>query len=626
MGQGRRGFTLVAGTAILAITCLPYLINYLGTPPGASYVWAVGFLPDTLGNLMFSRQAAEGRFLFADLFTSEPHAPSFFNPFFLALGWFQGVTGLFPPLALQLFRLLAGALLVTGVHRLCLRLFHGTPERRFAFLAVMLAGGLGFLAPFFPSFGMSADIHGPEITVFSSLYQQAHFTAALAIIAFMTVLFISAIERGSMVRATGAGLLYLLLVSIHPYDAPVPVVAGALWLALRSRLNDTPPPWKPFLLFAILPLPIILYDYSLIDSVPVFREFYRDGLVARPWPIADYLLGWAFAIPFAAIGAVRAWKSRESAWLFPLSWVAVTPLLMLLPTPSARRVVEGFPVFLSLLAVRGIMPLRPFASPLRRTFLYAGLAVASLSQVYVMARDVYTASISLQPGRQMVSLHEGLMSLTITGRMERLFAGSPWHRGVIYNEADRYYLPNDLLKILGEMPASGGAVLSVHETGLLIPILAGRTVYSGHFGETLRYRSKNAAIRAFMNGEMSDEARRVFLADSGIGLLLWEPRLERQGRWRPGGKSWLKQVSRSGNYALYRVSDLPPSFRYSMENRRYEFAYFNLLAEGLTNMEEGHFTPAVESFTRILSIRADDKQAAELGRRAAFLAGTRRPN
>ena len=622
MKPGRRGYTFFAGMAILGVTCIPLLINALGTPLGASFIWAVGFLPDTIGNLMFSRQAAQGHLLFTDLYTSEPHPDSFFNPLFLALGWLQAATRLFPPLALQLLRLLAGVFLLTGVHRLCLRLFHGTPERRFAFLAVMLTGGLGFLAAVFPRFGMSADIRGPEITTFFSLYHQAHFTAALAIIAFMAVLFISAIERGSIPHAVGAGALYLALVSFHPYDAPVPVAAGALWILLRSRLNGSPAPWKPLIAFALLPLPVLIYDWHIVNSVPVFREFYREGLVARPWPATDYLLGWAFALPFAVIGAIRVVRTRESAWLFPLSWVLVTPFLMFLPTPSARRVVEGFPLFLTLLAARGVMSLRPFASPFRRTVLYAGLVLASLSSLYVMARDVFAASASRQPARQMVTLHEGVLSIPASGKFGRFFAGTPWYRGLIFNEADRYYLPDDFLKVLKVLPSLPGAsaVFCVHETGLFIPILAGRPVFTGHFGETLRFREKNAAVHAFMDAGMSDEARRLFLADNGIALVFWELRMERMGKWRPAGKKWLKEEIRAGAYALYRVAPLAAMTDYTMEHLRSESGYFISLAGGIMNLDEGYFDAAVESFSRMLALRTDDRKAEELGRRAQDLA------
>ena len=622
MIKHRRGFTLAVGTAILVATCIPLLLNALGTPSGGVFVWAVGFLPDTIGNLMFARQAAEGSFLFADLYTSEPHTASLFNPLFLMLGWFQGVTGLSPTLALQLLRLCSGVLLLAGIYRMTTRLFNSTPERRFVFLAVMLTGGLGFLAFIFPAFGSSADIRGPEITTFFSLYHQAHFTVALALITFMAVLFISAIERCSIPHSIGAGFLYLLLISVHPYDAPIPVVAGLLWIVLRWKLNDTPIPWKPFVVFALIPLPIIVYDWHLVNSIPVFREFYQDGLVAKPWPLSDYILGWAFAIPFALVGAVRIIKSRESAWLFPLSWVMVTPILVFLPTPSARRVLEGFHLFLSLIAVRGILSLRPFASPARRSALYICLAVASLSSVYVMARDVYAAAFSRSLSRQSVQLHEGVMSIPVAGKYDRFFAGTPWMRGLIINEADRYYLPADLLKmisVLAESKHSKETVLAIHETGLFIPIYSGMKVFTGHFGETLRFRSKNAAIRALISGEMSDEARRYFLADSGISYIVWEPRMERLGKWRPAGKPWLTSKYRAGAYTLYKIAPPPPIMEYSRERLRNEFEYFTSIAEGQRNIDEGNFPGTMDSLRRALSIRENDKKAMQLVKRAAEL-------
>ena len=214
------------------------------------------------------------------------------------------------------------------------------------------------------------------------------------------------------------------------------------------------------------------------------------------------------------------------------------------------------------------------------------------------------------------------MSIPVSGKYDRFFAGTPWMRGLIINEADRYYLPSDLIKVfsvLAESKHSNETVLAIHETGLLIPIYSGMKVFTGHFGETLRFRSKNAAMRALVNREMSDEARRYFLADSGISHIVWEPRMERLGKWRPTKKPWLTIEFRAGAYTLYKIAAPPPIMEYSRDRLRNEFEYFSSIAEGQMNIDEGNFPGTVDSLRRALAIRENDKKAMDLVKRAAEL-------
>src|SRR6185436_530631 len=155
-------------------------------------------------------------------YTAEPHPARFFNPLFLAQGWLQRLTGLGPGAVFQLTRLAAALALFTALLRLIATLFPAEAERRAAFLLVCCSGGLGFLAPWFPACGTSADINGAEMTTFFSFYQQAHFTVALALIAVMARALPEALATGSLRAACAAGTAHLLLDAVHPYDAPLP--------------------------------------------------------------------------------------------------------------------------------------------------------------------------------------------------------------------------------------------------------------------------------------------------------------------------------------------------------------------------------------------------------------------
>jgi len=604
-------FVILAALAILAVTCLPYLYGAHLAPSGTRFIWAVGFLPDTLGNLMFSRQAADGRLLFSNLFTAEPHPARLFSPFFLLVGWLQALTGAFPPLVLQAFRLAAGLALAGAVYLLCSRLFAIPAERKTAFLAVLLTGGPGFLSLLHPFFHRAADVRGAEMATFFSLYQQAHFTAALALIVLSTLALLRAAEERSLRWAAIAGALYFGLVSVHPYDAAVPAIAALAWAILRRALSPTGGagrsfPLLPLAVFLLFPLPLVLYDAWVVGYVPVFREFAREGLVSKPWPAFDYILGWIFALPFAVAGLAAIFRRREAAWMFPAAWVLVTPLLLFLPIPASRRQLEGFHLFLTLVAFRGVMTLNPFATRARRALLTAGMVLAGLSSVYIMARDMYSLDVASRPERRQIHMEDGTLIFPFHGSADRLFAGSPWLGGLYTNGADGYFVSKDLLAALAWMRTGLGpddAVLCSHETGLLVPVFSGRRVVTGHFGETLNFRSKNLAVRAFSDEVISSQSRKLLLEMLGARAFLWEPRMEQPDGWEPGGSSWGQPAWKSGGFVVYRVTSRSRGDDYQERRYRAEISCAMFKADGIARIAAGDYPGAVLCFKLALQAR-----------------------
>src|SRR6185503_8755608 len=118
-----------------------------------------------------------------------------------------------------------------------------------------------------------------------------------------------AVETGSWRAGLKAGLCHLLLDTIHPYDAPVPLAVGSVYAGWtwmnRQHKTDHPFPFFPVSLFFFIPVPLLLYNAWLTLFVPVYADFAREGLVAKPWPALDYALGYAFLLP-PAIHGVRA--------------------------------------------------------------------------------------------------------------------------------------------------------------------------------------------------------------------------------------------------------------------------------------------------------------------------------
>ena len=79
---------------MVAVTSLPYLLNFFSTPAGYRYTWILPPYPeDSLAYQAWSQQAAHGRLLFQIKYTALPHAAFLFHPFFLVAGWMSALLG-----------------------------------------------------------------------------------------------------------------------------------------------------------------------------------------------------------------------------------------------------------------------------------------------------------------------------------------------------------------------------------------------------------------------------------------------------------------------------------------------------------------------------------------------------
>jgi len=615
-----RRFVVAASAAAIAVSTAPRLWGALSAPPGTRFGWGVGFLPDTLGNLIFVRQAASGSFLFADTYTAEPHPALIFHPLFLLVGWLQRLTALQPGLLLEVVRLAAAAALLHALTEAGRRLFAGGSGRRALLLLALTGGGLGFLAPAVRAFAGSADVEGAEMMTFFSLYQQPHFVLALVFLAWAVMHFADAVETGSARSARLAASFHFLLGAVHPYDIPVTATAAAAAAVFARR---RPFAWRPLVLFVAAPAPLLAYNAWLSGFVPVYREFAAEGLRAPPWPVLDYVLGFALLLPLALAGLPGAARSREVRWLLPVAWLIAAPALMCLPIPARRKLMEGYHLMLCCLAARGWTGIAPRLGRWRVPAAAAGLAVMSLSPLYVLARDIYAIDLSRRPERPLIGLEAGALVFPLHRPSDRIFAPDPWIGGILSRNVDRYDLPLDLLAVLAWSAAHldrSQVILAAPETGLLVPMFTPHRVVAGHLFETLQLADKELGIRAVMDGYLPDDARRYLLIRLGAGAILADARLARLGGWRPEHQEWLAPLFQSGDVRLFAVQPMPePAAAHRMAIEAEAAACLTALS-GKELLDRGRFDEAIMRLRQAEGQRPADGRvrewlrAAEAGR------------
>lgn len=98
-------------------------------------------------------------------------------------------------------------------------------------------------------------------------------------------------------------------------------------------------------------------------------------------------------------------------------------------------------------------------------------------------------------------------------------------------------------------------ILAAGQTSNFLPGLSGRRVYSGHWGETLFSRQKDAEIEKFFQ-QMDDEERKKFLKEKNITLLYWgEREREEWKNFQPETQDYLKKIYDQDNEQIYRFTD-----------------------------------------------------------------------
>src|SRR5687767_8050814 len=87
-------YALLGASAVMLLTCVPYLIVWFYTPLDAVFPWILFNSDDHGVYFAWIRQARDGHLLFRNLFTTEPQRGIYLHIYFLALGGLSRLTGL----------------------------------------------------------------------------------------------------------------------------------------------------------------------------------------------------------------------------------------------------------------------------------------------------------------------------------------------------------------------------------------------------------------------------------------------------------------------------------------------------------------------------------------------------
>ena len=521
----RREWLWVAGwsAVLLLLTSLPYLLGaFLET-------WQIAFggfviaVEDGNNYLAAMRQGAEGRWSFHNPFTPEAHSPGYIYPFYLLLGKIGRWLGISLPLTFHLAKIVTTPFLLVAVYRFAAHFTTWQMVRRLCLLLVALGGGLGWLwlllgQPFAPGM-MPSDLWVPDASAFLTMLTFPHLALAQALILWIAVSGLQLVEEPSWWRAGVTAGLGLMLSAVHPYSLPLTLGLLGLWWVWQAWRTRRPG-WSSLVQLSVIGLvaaPYLMYVYTLFSSNPVFHIWQVQNRIRSPNPLhyvlGSGLIGLLALVALLRPNPLRRWHHHH----FLILWVVLVPVGLYIPSNLQRRLLDGYQVPLTLLAISGLLYLLryvPRAWRWRATTTVVTVTVLSNAVLLMGSTGVVTSRSPLVfQQRQVLTAMDWLAT----------------------------HAPPD------------SVVLAAYDTGNLLPARALVRTFVGHGPQSVNADEKRVQVAAFFGDDASDEQRVSLLTTYHIDYVFYGPSERALGGFSLGSLPCLHQVYDGGGAQVYQV-------------------------------------------------------------------------
>jgi hypothetical protein len=488
------------------------------------------------------RQAADGRLLFTNNFTSERNPPALFNITYLALGWFAGMTGLSVDAVHRLFGAGSIVLLVGVAYAFIATAIRKIWYRRMALVLACFGGGFLWMARLLSRLVghplKTIDSWLVELNLFHAMLVYPHFVFSAALMVAAFVLLLKSEREGGLVPALFGGLLGMVLSATHTFEMVVLMPAAVTYVLLQWMATERLPSFRRWIALALvvgLPVPVLVLNKWTLSSEPMWGntvnrlDFYTPDL----FHIAIGLGASFFIAVLTFDGFLRTDRSQGEQ--MAKVWLVVALAVAYVPMFNWRwHLLNGVQIPLAILATQG----------LRRTLFRA-----------ILRRRRSTAALRALQGRPTVLAAAGLTIVVCCLSGVNLVL-SYCHEAVLVQ--DPTYLPEDEVKAIEwmdlEVPREA-LVLSAYPTGNYIPRLSGQRVFLGEDKLTEAASSRIADVEGFFQPQWSDQERLDLLRRFGVNYVFHGPAERRVGDYDPSGAPFLRAVHTVGSVQIYQVVD-----------------------------------------------------------------------
>jgi hypothetical protein len=534
-----RRWIIVFAFTVMMITTLPYIIGYQVQNSEWSFT---GFLFGvTDGNSYIAKmlRGANGEWLFRTPFSAQSQKGTFIFFHYLLLGKITSAPGQHEQLVVlyHLIRFVGGVLSILAGYDF-LALFLKEPfSRRLGVIIATIGGGAGWLLVMLGKSNwlgsLPLDFYSPETFGFLGLYGIAHLPWARAFLLWGLRSYlikgtphIPAPRPISRIAELPPGILWLLTGLSQPITGMVVgAVAGFhlfglfVWQSWQKRSGRTAD-WAivtKYFFTAMkagsVALPLVLYSALVFSLDPFLKIWVEQSRIPAPH-LFHYLAAFGVVIPFVLVGIPRLMKNQPEWGALPVTWIILTPVLLILPFSLQRRLVEGLWIVLVLVA---LIPLENLVSKTWR-WAYVFLIFTLPTTLFLLAGGV---GVALQPAAP------------------------------VYRPAEEIAA----FKFLAQTATSDEVVLSSFHTGNALPAWAPVFVVIGHGPETVNIKTIEPRVQDFYRTATTDQDRLNLLAEFGVDYVFWGPYEREFGSWHPEAAQFLESIFSQGEYSIWRVDE-----------------------------------------------------------------------
>ncbi|MEA3401304.1 MAG: hypothetical protein U9R79_08715 [Armatimonadota bacterium] len=530
---------------VVALTAAPYVWAIANAPPGQQFQGFIWGADDGNVYLSWIRQAAEGRRLLRNQYTTLPQSPHFFNIFLQTLGRVAALTGQPPAVIFHAARLAGGLVLLAAIYLLAAFITESVPARWAALCLASLGSGLGWAAALWAEMvpdHLPAPLQPPdfappppqtwqvmpEAVTFLSLLLNPLFVWSMAFMCLVLLAAAAAMERRSLWWAALAGGLLLLLGNMHTYDVfvmhgTIAVYALALVAMKRLRLRDA---LVRYAIIFVIALPAPAWSWWAAHQDPAYLVKVETKTLSPP-PL-DFAAAYGLILLLALVGGWWAVRRREDnqRLLLPAAWAVVNAVLLYAPVSFQRKLAEGLHIPLCILAGMALVFVigprltptpegdaepEPGAAPVGARRRAAAGAAPSSSHLTLLVG--LTVVLTLPSNALFVS---GCLDNVATNNMELLHVLQP----PIYLTFDEVRG----IEFLAREAAPEEIVLSSSLTGSHIPARACCLVFAGHWAETLHFSDAVGFVTKLLLPGRSERVLCAAIEETGADYVFYGPR------------------------------------------------------------------------------------------------------
>lgn len=557
-----RRWVLGFAIAVMAVTCLPYLLAY--TRQGKDWAFTGFIIASEDGNSYIAnmQSGSAGNWLWRSPYTAVPEQGALVFLTYLLLGKLAAAPAQHGLLVLlyHLFRVTAGVLAILATYDFLALFLKEVRYRRLCTALITLGGGLGWvillLGPSSILGSVPVEFISPEAFGFLSLFGLAHLALARAFLLWGLRSYLLARQETGRRALTGSvrtGLFFLLTGLAQPLTGmiagAVPVlhlmVTGVWWLVQRGGLPKktltgavaltlpspgergfrSPGPaaawpafFKRFIITGAIAGPFVLYNALAFSLDPFLKAWNQQSAIPSPSPLL-YLLAYGLVLPFAVVGGWRL--LHTDAWLgaFLVPWIVVFLIAIYLPFSLQRRLLEG--IWVAWVTLAGIALEASHRGEAPRLGW-----IKKLSPILGLS---FIATLVLYSG----------CFLAVAKPAEPL-----------YQPADEVAA----FDYLARNAAPGEVVLSSYETGNVLPAWSSLRVVVGLRTLTAGIATLLPEVERFYEPGTGLAERQALLVSQGVDYVFWGPHERALGSWDPQAAPSLVRVFEQGEYEVFKVT------------------------------------------------------------------------